>query len=91
LQHEFSRRCFAAKIFYNHGLAKDTWNCRPSIVDSLWILEGFATRLFRTAMSNQQSSTANEGWFFACGYAALWDCFFLDSFSFQRGKYGEQN
>ena len=42
-------------------------------------------------MSNQQSSTGNENLFFACGYAALWDCFFLDSFSFRGAKYGEQN
>ncbi|MGA2611309.1 MAG: hypothetical protein ABSH01_28005 [Terriglobia bacterium] len=54
--HYSSSSSRAAKILYNHRLAQDGRNCRFSIADCRWTLEGVATPLFQSSIGNQQSA-----------------------------------
>jgi hypothetical protein len=67
LLHQSSPPSRAAKIFHDHRLAQDGWNCRSSIADcpavaGSWTLEGVATPLFQSSIGNQQSAMKTWPW-----------------------------
>jgi hypothetical protein len=65
------------------------WNCRFSIADCRWTLEGVAPSLFQSSIGNQQSTM--KTWSLGCGYAALSDSgpaigSYFDSTSILHGR-----